>query len=134
MYLPQPFQIVQSTNHIMMVFQYAGACAHHLYDRPQEAPATSWMGWSNGHWEGETLVIETTGLDDRTWFDRAGNYHSDELKVTERISARSADTLNYEATIDDPKTLTRTWKNQSASLSPRGEERADHGVQVRRVC
>jgi hypothetical protein len=110
MYLPQPFQVVQSRDHIMMVFQYAGAVRTINMTDHKEAPAPSWMGWSNGHWEGETLVIETTSLDDRTWFDRAGNYHSDELKVTERIFARSPDTLNYEATIDDPKVFTRTWK------------------------
>ena len=61
-------------------------------------------------WEGETLVIETTGFNDQTWFDRAGNYHSNAMKVVERISARSADTLNYEATIEDPKVFTRPWK------------------------
>jgi hypothetical protein len=109
-YMPQPFQIIQSTDHIMMVFQYAGAVRTVYMKDPKPAPAPSWMGWSNGHWEGETLVIETTALDDRTWFDRAGNFHSDELRVVERISARSPDTLNYEATIEDPKTFTRTWK------------------------
>jgi hypothetical protein len=110
MYLPQPFQIIQSTDHIMMVFQFGGGIRTVYMKDQKPAPAPSWMGWSNGHWEGETLVIETTGLDDRTWFDRAGNFHSDELKVTERITARSADTLNYEAVIDDPKTFTSTWK------------------------
>ena len=110
MYMPQPFQIIQSTEHIMMVFQYAGAVRTIYMQDPKPAPAPSWMGWSNGHWEGETLVIETTALDDRTWFDRAGNFHSDELKVTERIWARSADVLNYEATIEDPKVFTRAWK------------------------
>jgi hypothetical protein len=93
-----------------MVFQYAGAVRTvHMKDH-KTAPASSWMGWSSGHWEGETLVIETTDLDDRTWFDRAGNFHSDELKVTERITPRSPDTLNYEATIDDPRIFTRVWK------------------------
>ena len=110
MYMPQPFQIIQSTEHIMMVFQYAGAVRTIYMEDHKPAPAPSWMGWSNGHWEGETLVIETTALDDRTWFDRAGNFHSDELKVTERISARSAEILNYEATIEDPKVFTRAWK------------------------
>ena len=110
MYLPQPFQIIQSTDTIMMVFQFEGAVRTVYMKDRKDAPLPSWMGWSNGRWEGETLVIETTGLDDRTWFDRAGNFHSDELKVTERITARSADTLNYEATIDDPKTFTRSWK------------------------
>jgi hypothetical protein len=110
MYMPQPFQIVQSTDFIMMAFQYAGAVRTVYMKDQKPAPAPSWMGWSNGHWEGETLVIETTALDDRTWFDRAGNYHSDELKVTERITARSPDILNYEAAIDDPKVFTRVWK------------------------
>jgi len=110
MYMAQPFQIIQSTDHIMMAFQFAGGVRTIYMKDPQPAPAPSWMGWSNGHWEGEVLVIETTGLDDRSWFDRAGNFHSDELKVTERISARSADVLNYEATIEDPKVFTRIWK------------------------
>jgi hypothetical protein len=110
MYLPQPFQIIQSTDNIMMVFQFGGAVRTIYMKEANPAPAPSWMGWSNGRWEGETLVIETTSLDDRTWFDRAGNFHSDEMKVTERITARSADTLNYEATIDDPKTFTHVWK------------------------
>jgi len=110
MYMPQPFQIIQSADHIMMVFQYAGAIRTIYMNDPKPAPAPSWMGWSNGHWEGETLVIETTGLDDRTWFDRAGNFHSDELKVVERLKARSADVLDYEATIEDQKVFTRIWK------------------------
>lgn len=110
MYLPQPFQIVQSTEFIMMVFQYAGAVRSVYMSDHKPAPAPSWMGWSNGHWEGNTLVIETTGLDERTWFDRAGNFHSGDLKVVERISVRSADILNYEATIEDPNVFTRAWK------------------------
>ena len=110
MYLPQPFHIVQSTEFIMMVFQYAGAVRSVYMSDHKPAPATSWMGWSNGHWEGNTLVIETTGLDERTWFDRAGNFHSGDLKVIERISVRSADILNYEATIEDPNVFTRAWK------------------------
>jgi hypothetical protein len=68
------------------------------------------MGWSNGHWEGESLVIDTKGFNDLSWFDRAGNFHSDELHVVERIRARSPETLSYEATIEDPKVFTRPWK------------------------
>jgi hypothetical protein len=110
MYAPYPFQIIQSTDHIMMVFQFANALRTVYMTNQKPAPAESWMGWSNGRWEGETLVIETTGFNDQTWFDRTGNYHSEALKVVERITARSADTLNYEATIDDPKIFTRPWK------------------------
>ena len=79
-------------------------------DNHVEAPADSWMGWSNGHWEGETLVIDTKGFNDLSWFDRAGNFHSDGLHVVERITARSPETLTYEATLEDPKVFTRPWK------------------------
>jgi hypothetical protein len=67
------------------------------------------MGWSNGRWEGDTLVIEVTSQNDQTWFDRAGNYHSGALRVVERYTPRSPDTLIYEATIEDPETFTRPW-------------------------
>ena len=68
------------------------------------------MGWSVGHWEGDTLVVDVTGLNDQTWFDRAGNFHSDALHVVERYTPRSPDTLMYEATIEDPKVFSRPWK------------------------
>jgi hypothetical protein len=110
MYMPQPFQIIQSASHIMMAFQYAGAIRTIYMDDHKEAPADSWMGWSNGHWEGNTLVIDTTGFNDSSWFDRAGNFHSDELHVVERITPAGADLLNYEATIDDKKVFSRPWK------------------------
>jgi len=110
MYMPQPFQIVQSPKYIMMVFQYAGAVRTIYMDEHTEAPADSWMGWSNGHWEGETLVIDTAGFNDLSWFDRAGNFHSDALHVVERITPASPDLLNYEATIEDKKVFSRPLK------------------------
>jgi hypothetical protein len=110
MYIPQPFQIIQSTKTVMMAFQYAGAIRTVYMDDRKEAPADSWMGWSNGHWEGETLVIDTTGFNDLSWFDRSGNFHSDALHVVERITAASPDHLNWEATIDDKKVFSRPWK------------------------
>ncbi len=110
MYMPQPFQIIQSPKHVMIAFQYAGAIRTVYMDDHKEAPADSWMGWSNGHWEGDTLVIDTTGFNDSSWFDRAGNFHSDELHVVERITPTGADLLNYEATIEDKKVFSRTWK------------------------
>jgi hypothetical protein len=78
--------------------------------KPTEAPADSWMGWSNGHWEGNTLVVDVTGLNDQTWFDRAGDYHSDALHVVERYTLAGPNVLNYEATIEDPKVFSRPWK------------------------
>lgn len=109
-YMPYPFQIIQSQHTIMIAYEFAGAERSIKMDKPTEAPADSWMGWSNGHWEGDTLVVTVTGLNDQTWFDRAGDFHSDELKVTERYTPRSADTLMYEATIEDAKTFSRPWK------------------------
>jgi hypothetical protein len=110
MYMPFPFQIIQTPAYIMIVSSYARAVRTIYMTNQTEAPADSWMGWSNGHWEGETLVIDTTGFNDLSWFDRAGNFHSDQLHVVERITATDADHLSYEATIEDPQTFTRPWK------------------------
>ena len=110
MYMPYPFQIIQSQKHVMMVFEYAGAVRTIYMDDHREAPADSWMGWSNGHWEGNSLVVDSTGFTDQTWFDRAGNFHSDALHVVERFTTLTADSLRYEATIEDPKVFTRLWK------------------------
>jgi len=109
-YLPFPFQIVQSAKGILMTYEFAGAARIINMGKPTEAETDSWMGWSNGHWDGDTLVVDVTGLNDRTWFDRAGDFHSEALHVIERYTPRSADTLLYEATIEDPKVFTRPWK------------------------
>jgi hypothetical protein len=109
-YMPYPFQIIQGSGTIMMAYEYAGGVRTINMGKPTEAPTDSWMGWSNGRWEGETLVVDVTGLNEQTWFDRAGNYHSDMLHVVERYTPRSADTLMYEATIEDPKVFSRPWK------------------------
>jgi hypothetical protein len=109
-YMPYPFQIVQSEKDILISYQFAGAVRDINMGSPTKAPADSWMGWSNGHWEGDTLVVDVTSQNDDTWFDRAGNYHSDALHVVERYTPRSPDTLTYEATIEDPKVYSRPWK------------------------
>ena len=70
------------------VCTFAGAVRTIYMDDHKEAPADSWMGWSNGRWEGETLVVDTSGFNGQTWFDRAGNFHSDALHVVERFTAR----------------------------------------------
>ena len=109
-YMPYPFQIVQGTGTIMIAYEYAGAVRVINMGAPTKAPADSWMGWSNGHWEGESLVVDVTSLNDQTWFDRAGDWHSDALHVIERYTPIGPDALQYEATIDDPKVFTRPWK------------------------
>ena len=109
-YMPYPFQIVQGDTNIAFAYEFATSNRVVRMTNHQKAPVPSWMGWSNGHWEGDTLVVEVTGNNDQTWFDRAGNFHSDAMKVTERYTFRNPDVINYEATIEDPMVFTRPWK------------------------
>jgi len=109
-YMPYPFQIVQTPKYILMAYEYAGATRTIYMDNVPPDPADSWMGHSAGHWEGDTLVVDVTGMNDQTWFDRAGNFHSDALHVVERYTPLSPDALMYEATIEDPKVFSRPWK------------------------
>jgi hypothetical protein len=111
-YMPYPLQIVQSTepNDILIAYEFASASRIVHMRTQQEFPVESWMGWSNAKWEGDTLVVDVTGFVDQTWFDRAGNYHSDALHVVERYTPKGPDVIHYEATIEDPKIFTRPWK------------------------
>ncbi len=108
-YLPFPFQIVQGTNSIHVAYEFASAVRTIYLDQPREAFIETWMGTSNGRWEGDTLVVDVTGLTKDAWFDRAGNFHSDALHVVERYRLLDANTMQYEATIEDPETFTRPW-------------------------
>jgi len=109
-YMPQPFRIFQSASQFFIAYQYAGAVRNIYFKDPGPAPVDSWMGQSVGHWDGDTLVVDVTGFNDQTWFDRAGNFHSDALHVTERYTRTGPDVISYEATIEDPNTFTRPWK------------------------
>jgi hypothetical protein len=109
-YMPFPFQIVQTPTLILIAYEYANGARIVYMDSKDEAPADYWMGWSRGRWEGDTLVVDVTSFNDKTWFDRAGNFHSDALHVIERYTRTGPDTLYYEATIEDPKVFTRSWK------------------------
>jgi len=109
-YMPFPFQIFQNRDQIMFVYEYKGSMRTVFMDKHQEAPVDSWMGWSNGRWEGDTLVIDVTGFNGHQWLDRAGNFFSDTAHVVERWTPRGANHLMYEATIEDPAVYTRPWK------------------------
>ncbi len=109
-YMGHPLQIIQSQKHIMMLYRYAGGVRTIYMDDHREAPADSWMGWSNGRWEGDTLVVDTTGFNGQTWLDRSGNFHSDALRVVERYTPSSPYHLDYEVTLTDPKVFTRPWQ------------------------
>ena len=122
MYMPYPVQLVQSPSTIVMMSEFATALRTIYMDRTDPPPAETWMGWSNGRWDGDTLVIETRGFLGGTisaldpegtvrvrFLDRAGNYHTDGLRVVERIRRIGRDHLSYEATIEDPNVYTRPW-------------------------
>jgi hypothetical protein len=109
-YMPFPFQIFQNREQILIVYEYKGASRTVYLDPHLEAPADSWMGWSNGRWEGDTLVVDVTAFNGYAWFDRAGNFASDALHVIERWTPRGPNHLMYEATIEDPSVFTRPWK------------------------
>ena len=109
-YLPYPFQILQGADTVLFVYEYADAVRPVPLVKPAvDAPTDTWMGYSVGRWEGDTLVVDVTGFNDRTWFDRSGNFHSDALHVVERYTLAGPNQLNYEAQIEDPKVFSRPW-------------------------
>jgi len=109
-YMPYPFQIVQGQKDILFVYEYASSNRIVHMQSKSEAPVDSWMGWSNGRWEGDVLAITVNGFNDQTWFDRSGNHHTEALTVEERYTLQGENVLIYEATMTDPKTFTRPWK------------------------
>ncbi len=108
-YLPFPFQIVQTARDIFFAYEFANADRKVNMGEPTPYPYGMWMGWSNGRWDGDTLVIEVTGLNGLTWLDRAGNFLSENATVVERYTPLGPDHLRYEATIEDPTLFTQPW-------------------------
>ena len=109
-YVPLPFQIVQGTNKIFIAYEFASANRVIHMDEVPESPVDTWMGHSMGRWDGDILVVDVSAFNGQTWFDRAGNFHSDALHVVERYTPVTPYHINYEATIEDPATFTRPWK------------------------
>ena len=109
MYMPYPFAIVQGTDKIHMTFAFSNAGRVIHLNKVEGPPDDTYMGHSVGHWENDTLVVEVTNFNGKTWFDRAGNFHSDALKLVERYSPISPDAIRYDVTIEDPNVFTRPW-------------------------
>lgn len=109
-YLPYPFQITQGDKKVMIAYGFSNAGRTIHLDTVEDPGLESWMGHSVGRWEGDTLVVTVTNLNEKTWFDRAGNFHSADMKVVERYTPTSPDHILYEATIEDPAVFTRPWK------------------------
>jgi hypothetical protein len=111
MYMPFPFQILQTPGHIAMAFEYVHAVRRIFMNSPHpEGPIEWWMGDSRGRWDGDTLVVDVVHFTNQTWFDRAGNFHSEGLHVVERYTPIGPNHIQYEATIEDGKVFTRPWK------------------------
>ena len=108
-YMPYPFYIMQGNQDILFAYEFATANRKVNMVREEAAVIPTWMGTSNGHWDGDTLVVEVTGNNELAWYDRAGNYRSTETKVTERYTKVSDDRIDYSATIEDPTLYSRPW-------------------------
>jgi len=110
MYMPHPFQITQGTNKIQMTYQYANASRTIHLDEVAGPPADVWMGHSVGRWDGNTLAVTVTDHNPRTWLSRAGDFHSDAMRLEERFTPITPDAIRYEVTVEDPNVFTRPWK------------------------
>ena len=108
-YMPYPFQITQSHTKLMMHYGFSNAGRTIHLDQVDDPGIESWMGHSVGKWDGNTLTVVVNNLNGDTWFDRAGNHHSADMKVTERYTMTTPYHIMYEATIDDSATFTRPW-------------------------
>lgn len=123
-YMPYPFQIFQYADRVVILYEYLHTTRQIYMDgrpHPKEVAVDLWMGDSRGRWEGDALVVDVTHFEPQTWFDRAGNFHSEALRVVERYRRTGPDHMLYEATIEDPKVFTRPWK-MSMTLYRRQEE------------
>jgi hypothetical protein len=118
---PKPFKILQSPDEVVILYQAYTTFRQVFTDgRPlPEDPQPSWLGYSVGKWQGDTLVVETIGFNDTTWLDNAGTPHSESLHVTERFRRRDKEHLDIQITIDDPKTFRHPFTvTQHARLAP----------------
>lgn len=111
-YMPHPFQIVQAPTHVAILHEYVHALRNVYLNGTSHPPGhiDFWLGDSRARWDGDTLVVDVVDFNDETWFDKAGNFHSDALHLVERYTLMTPDAINYEVTIEDPKVFTRPWK------------------------
>jgi hypothetical protein len=111
-YMPYPFQILQFPDRVVILYEHLHATREIYTDGSShpDIPVEFWLGDSRGRWEDDSLVVDVTKFTDQTWFDRAGNFHSDALHVVERYTRTGPDHLLYEVTIEDPNVFTRPWK------------------------
>jgi hypothetical protein len=110
-YMPFPFEITQSPGMILVAYEFAHATRQIYTDGSThpEGLIDFWMGDSRGRWENDTLVVDVSNMNDQTWFDRSGNFHSEAMHLVERYTPAGPNHIKYEVTIEDPKVFTRPW-------------------------
>jgi len=121
---PYPWTMVQTAKLIVIVYEGGAHVWRKIFmdGRPHDPNAVdTWLGDSIGHWEGDTLVVETVGQNDKTWIDQAGIPHSAVMKVIERFRRPDLGHLEIEHTIDDPKTFSKPWKFTTHPTLLKGE-------------
>lgn len=111
MYEPFPFQIVQTPSVVTMLFEYVHAVRYLFMNTPHPPGSIEWwMGDSRAKWEGDTLVVDVKDFNADTWFDKAGNFHTENMHLVERYSMTDRDHIAYEVTVEDPAVFTAPWK------------------------
>ena len=120
---PRPFEIVQAPNRIMILFEGGAHVWRQIWmdgrNHPKD-PNPNWLGHSIGRWDGDTLVADSVGFNDRTWLDDAGHPHTEQLHVIERFSRPGTSAMKYEVVIDDPGAYTKSWSATSSFSFERG--------------
>ena len=128
MLMERPFAIVQAANRIMFVYEGGSHVWRQVWmdGRPHpKDPNPNWLGHSIGHWEGDTLVVDSVGFNDKTWLDDAGHPHTERLHVIEKYSRTDAQSMKYDVVIDDAGTYTKSWKSSNSFSFRRGEKLAE---------
>jgi hypothetical protein len=110
-YIDFPFQIFETPKYTLIAYEYIHNYRAIFTNGTKHLDGLDWWnGDSRGHWDGDSLVVDVTDFNDQTWFDASGDYHSDKLHVVERYTRTGPDTLQYEATVEDPEVFTQPWK------------------------
>jgi hypothetical protein len=116
-----PVQIAQMANQVIILYEYMNVFrVIPLNAKHPEDLEPSYLGDSAGRWEGDTLVVDITSFNDRTWLVGAGTFHSEDLHVTERFTRVSKDRINYDVVMEDPKVLTKPWEYHSSMMLREG--------------
>jgi hypothetical protein len=136
MLMARPFQMVETSSRILFLYEGGAHVWRQVWmdgrDHPKD-PNPDWLGHSIGRWEGDTLVVDSVGFNDRTWLDDAGHPHTEQLHVIEKYSRIDATTMRYEVVIDDPGAYTKSW-GSSGTFSFRPGARLEEDICLDKIA